>query len=92
MRSSTKRVRPCGRTGSCVGSRSLRLTWGCPRIDFHGLRQLYATAARRAGVDVEVLSQRLGHSDVAITLNVYRHVSPDDDRAAADMAATAILG
>lgn len=63
-----------------------------PPIDFHGLRHSYATAARRAGVDIEVLSHRLGHSDVAITLNTYRHVSPDDDLAAADQAAGAILG
>jgi integrase len=65
---------------------------GLPAMNVHGLRHSYATAARRAGVDVEVLSQRLGHSDVAITLNLYRHVDADDHAKAAATAAAAIQG
>jgi len=37
-----------------------------------------------------VLAQRLGHSDVSITLSLYAHVRPSDDRAAAALVATAI--
>ena len=44
----------------------------------------------RAGVSPEVLSQRLGHSDVSITLSLYAHVRPSDDRDAANLVATAI--
>jgi hypothetical protein len=44
----------------------------------------------RAGVSPEVLAQRLGHSDVSITLSLYAHVRPSDDRAAAALVATAI--
>jgi integrase len=65
---------------------------GLPRIGVHGLRHSYATAALRAGVDIDVVSKRLGHADVAITLNVYSHVRRSDDRAAAERAAAAILG
>lgn len=65
---------------------------GLPKINVHGLRHTYATVALRAGVDVEVVSKRLGHSDIAITLNIYRHVRDTDDQAAAALAATAILG
>lgn len=65
---------------------------GLPRMTVHGLRHSYATAARRAGVDIEVLSERLGHADVAITLNLYRHVDEDDHQQAARRAASAILG
>ncbi len=61
-----------------------------PPLDVHGLRHSYATAALRAGVSPEVLSQRLGHSDVSITLSLYAHVRPSDDRDAANLVATAI--
>lgn len=37
-----------------------------------------------------MLAQRLGHSDVSITLSLYTHVRPSDDRAAAALVATAI--
>lgn len=51
-----------------------------------------ATPPPLAGVDIDVVSKRLGHADVAITLNVYSHVRRSDDRAAAERAAAAILG
>lgn len=63
-----------------------------PRIGFHGLRHTYATAALRAGVSPEVVSRRLGHSSVVITLTVYAHVFEQDDQAAADRVAAAIYG
>ncbi len=44
----------------------------------------------RAGVSPEVLAQRLGHSDVSITLSLYAHVRPSDDRDAASLVANAI--
>ena len=43
------------------------------------VRHSYATAALSAGVRVEVLSKRLGHADVGVTLKVYAHVLPGDD-------------
>lgn len=39
-----------------------------------------------------MLSQRLGHADIAITLRVYSHVLDGDDEAAADLAASFIGG
>jgi hypothetical protein len=57
---------------------------GLPRIGVHGLRHSYATAALRAGVSPEVVSKRLGHSSVVITLSLYAHVFEQDDQAAAD--------
>jgi integrase len=51
---------------------------GLPSMSVHGLCHSYATAARKAGVLVEVLSERLGHADVAITLNLYWHVDADE--------------
>ncbi len=63
-----------------------------PAVTVHQVRHSYATAALRAGVPAEVLSKRLGHSSVAITLDIYRHVQEGEDAAAAALAAGAILG
>jgi integrase len=62
-----------------------------PTIRLHDVRHSYATAALAAGVPVKVLSKRLGHADIAVTLRVYAHVMPGDDEAAAEMVA-AVLG
>ena len=70
--------------------RALVAASGCPPLDVHGLRHSYATAALRAGVSPEVLSRRLGHADIGITLGFYAHVRPSDDRDAALGVARAI--
>jgi integrase len=65
---------------------------GLPPIRFHDIRHSYATAARTAGVPIEVVSRRLGHARPSITSDVYSHVTPRmDDEAAARVAST-ILG
>jgi integrase len=62
-----------------------------PPIRLHDVRHSYATAALRAGVPVKVVSERLGHSSVAFTQQVYMHVIPGMDAEGARLAA-AILG
>lgn len=56
---------------------------GLPPIRLHDLRHSYATAALASGVPVKVVSQRVGHADVGVTLKVYAHVLPGDDEDAA---------
>ena len=56
---------------------------GLPRIRLHDLRHSNATALIQAGVNPRVVQQRLGHSDVNITLNTYTHVLPEMDEEAA---------
>lgn len=53
-----------------------------PHISCHDLRHTYATLALRRKIDVNVVSKALGHKSVAITLEIYRHVSDDEIRAA----------
>ena len=65
---------------------------GVPPVGLHGVRHSYATISLRAGVSPEVVSKRLGHSSVAITLSIYAHVFEQDDAAAAEVAATAVRG
>ncbi len=55
-----------------------------PKIRLHDLRHSNATALIRAGVNPKVVQQRLGHSDVNITLNTYTHVLPEMDIEAAE--------
>ncbi len=43
-------------------------------ITFHGLRHTSATLALAAGVPAKVVSERLGHATVGITLDLYSHV------------------
>lgn len=50
-----------------------------PHIRLHDLRHSHATALIQAGVNPRVVQQRLGHSDVNITLNTYTHVLPEMD-------------
>jgi integrase len=47
-----------------------------PRIRFHDLRHSHATHMLAAGVHVKIASERLGHSKIGITLDLYSHVLP----------------
>ena len=49
---------------------------GVPVIRLHDLRHTWATLALTAGIPAKVVQDRLGHSTVAITLNIYSHVTP----------------
>ena len=43
-------------------------------IRLHDLRHTHATWLLEAGVPVKVVSERLGHSSIRITLDIYSHV------------------
>jgi integrase len=47
-----------------------------PKIRLHDLRHTHATLALRAGIHPKVVSERLGHATVAITLDTYSHAVP----------------
>jgi integrase len=52
----------------------------------------YATAALAAGVPAKVVSERLGHANITITMDTYSHVLPGLDEQAAGQVARLILG
>lgn len=60
---------------------------GLPRITFHGLRHGWATMALEGGVHPKVVQERLGHTSIAITLDIYSHVVEAIDEAAAQTVA-----
>jgi len=65
---------------------------GLPRMRLHDLRHSYATAALKSRTSPKIISERLGHTVVAFTLQTYTHVIPGMDQAAANEIANLILG
>ena len=56
----------------------------------HALRHTWASLALTEGVHPKVVSDRLGHSTIAITIDTYSHVMPSLDEEAADTVAKLI--
>jgi integrase len=56
---------------------------GLPQVGFHALRHTHASALIAAGVDIVMVSNRLGHANPTITLKVYAHLFTKSDAAAA---------
>jgi integrase len=61
-----------------------------PRIRFHDLRHTSATLLLAEGIHPKIVQERLGHSDIAMTLNRYSHVTPHMQSAAADALESAL--
>ncbi|UOY93157.1 site-specific integrase [Ectobacillus sp. JY-23] len=57
---------------------------GLPKIRFHDLRHTHATILIQQNVNVKLISERLGHSDIQTTLNTYSHVLPDMQKSVSD--------
>ena len=64
---------------------------GLPEIRFHDLRHTHATLLLAAGVHPKVVQERLGHSQISLTLDTYSHVIPSLQTEAAEQF-EAILG
>ena len=57
---------------------------GLPHIRFHDLRHSSATILLTMGVHPKIVQERLGHSNIAMTLDIYSHVLPSMQKDAAD--------
>ena len=65
----------------------MALVMELPAIRFHDLRHSHATQLLRASLHFKIVSGKLGHPSVAITLDRYSHVLPGLDKTAADALA-----
>lgn len=65
---------------------------GVPRIRLHDLRHTHATLLLAAGVNPKVVSERLGHSSVAFTLDTNAHVMPGMQPEAAELFMNLVFG
>lgn len=63
--------------------KKIRKAVGVAGITPHALRHTHATLLLMAGINVKVVSERLGHSKVAITLGTYQHFLPSMQQGAA---------
>jgi integrase len=88
----------CGATGGHLHPvrlndelKALLAAAGLPRIRFHDLRHTAATLLLGRDVNPKKVSEMLGHSTVAITLDTYSHMTPTMHREAAEVM-DALLG
>lgn len=56
-----------------------------PQIRFHDLRHTHASLLLAKQVSIKTISERLGHSNIGITMNTYTHVFRELDKSAADV-------
>jgi integrase len=67
---------------------------GLRRIRFHDLRHSHATQMLASGIHPNIAQERLGHSSISVTLDLYSHVLPGmqaDAAARVDAAMVAAL-
>lgn len=65
---------------------------GVPRIRLHNIRHTYASFALHHGMHPLELSERLGHSTVSVTMDVYSHLIPQTSRHHLDNVIDQIFG
>ena len=65
---------------------------GLPHIRFHDLRHTAATLLLSRGIHPKIASEILGHSTVAITLDLYSHVTSNMQQQAAQVMDAALTG
>lgn len=63
-----------------------------PKIPLYGLRHTHATIGLAVGVPAKVVTERLGHENVAFTLKQYAHVLPGMQADAAKLIAEQVTG
>lgn len=70
----------------------LQVKAGVPRIPFHDLRHTHGSLLRAVGTDFRVIADRLGHSQVSFTIQVYTHASAADQIDPATQISRILLG
>lgn len=59
--------------------------YGLPKITFHELRHTCATLLNSKGIDAVTIKERLGHSNVNISLDIYTHALEKNKKASANV-------
>ncbi|NRG46007.1 tyrosine-type recombinase/integrase [Bacillus sp. CRN 9] len=84
----------CTRKGKPINPRNLLRTFNnliskanLSQIRFHDLRHTHASLLLQQGENIRLISERLGHSSVKITLDTYSHVLPNMQQEASNRLA-----
>jgi len=67
-----------------VNFRSFIKSHGFKHVTFHDLRHTHATHLLEQNIHPKIVSERLGHSTIALTMNTYSHVMPTMQEEAAN--------
>lgn len=83
--------------GRPMGQRRFSRSWhraleraGYPSMRFHDLRHTHASLLLERDVHLKIVSERLGHSAISITADLYTHVLPGIQKRAADTLGDAV--
>lgn len=90
----------CNREGNPLDISKLRKQWkracekapGVPVVRLYDARHTHATHLLMAGVNPKVVSERLGHATIKITLDTYSHVMPSMQESVAEQMEAALFG
>ena len=85
-----KKGNPIGE--DCISQRFRRflIKKGLKQIRFHDLRHAHATLLIQKNVNSKIISDRLGHSNITTTLNIYAHTLKEMDREAGEKIAESL--
>ncbi|KGE20652.1 site-specific integrase [Paenibacillus wynnii] len=82
----------CTATGGPATTRSVYRAWErflvkyeAPHITFHDLRHTHVAMMIKQGVHMKVISERLGHSSISVTMDIYGHLLPNMQSDAAEL-------
>jgi len=78
------------------GSFSRAYTWfrdsrNLKKVRFHDLRHIHATVLYQNGIRPKVIQERLGHSTIVTTMDIYTHLFKEDQSQAAQVISKIIL-
>ena len=89
----------CSNVGTPINPRNLVRTFaslidkaGLPKIRFHDLRHSHASLMIYQGEPMKLISERLGHSKISTTMDIYGHLLPNMQRDASDKLDATLFG
>lgn len=82
----------CTSTGGPANANNIYRAWTrfiekhkAPHITFHDLRHTHVAMMIKQGVHMKVISERLGHSSISVTMDIYGHLLPNMQSEAAEL-------
>lgn len=65
--------------------RKIRRKYKLKDVTFHGLRHSCASLMVSKGINFKIIQERLGHSNISITLDTYSHIEPEKHKESTDV-------
>ncbi|KAA0788656.1 site-specific integrase [Bacillus sp. BPN334] len=89
----------CNKSGEVLYRNTFRLKFykeiknaAVKKFKIHDLRHTHATLLLKQGVNPKIISERLGHTDISLTLRIYSHVLPNMQEEAVKNFGKSIFG